>query len=409
MIRAYDYDFGGWATRNNLKCSDGRTIRKDAFKDNDGQTVPLVWNHSHNDPMNVLGHALLENREDGVYAYCTFNNTPAGVNAKALVEHGDVSSLSIYANKLKQRGSDVIHGAIREVSLVLAGANPGALIDFVLEHDGMESTDTAVIFTGIDGLDDVLNHTVTNASHPPVEEPEPSRQPKQNKRRPKPMPEPEEVPEEDLSHAEDEYYEEGESDMDDNTMQDMFDTFDDDQKDFIYELVGRAVEDTRYEMMQHADEEGEDFDDEDEDDDEETVGDVLDTLTDKQRTVLYALIGQAIEDSKGGSAKHSDDDELYLMHAEEGEETVADVFNTFTKKQKQVAYALSLVHRHLSMNVAVDDSLVERLHQVWLIVSHHGDVAVPLECGKVVPLLFIACMQGAAVAHHAALIADGEQ
>ena len=129
--------------------------------------------------------------------------------------------------------------------------------------------------------------------------------------------------------------------MDENAMQDMFDTFDDDQKDFIYELVGRAVEDTRYEMMQHADEEGEDFeDDEEEEDDEETVGDVLDTLTDKQRTVLYALIGQAIEDSKGGSAEHSDYDDMYLMHADEGEETVADVFNTFTKKQKQVAYAL---------------------------------------------------------------------
>ena len=117
------FDFSGWATRNNLKCSDGRTILKDAFKENDGQTVPLVWNHRHNEPYNVLGHALLENRDDGVYAYCTLNDTESGKNAKLLVEHGDVSALSIYANQLKQQGANVLHGAIREVSLVLAGAN----------------------------------------------------------------------------------------------------------------------------------------------------------------------------------------------------------------------------------------------------------------------------------------------
>ena len=123
------FDFSGWATRNDLRCSDGRTIRRDAFKDNDGQTVPLVWQHQHNDPMNVLGHALLENRDEGVYAYCSFNDTEAGQNAKALVEHKDVTALSIYANQLKQRGGDVLHGMIKEVSLVLAGANPGATID----------------------------------------------------------------------------------------------------------------------------------------------------------------------------------------------------------------------------------------------------------------------------------------
>ena len=145
------YDCSGWATRNDLRCSDGRTIRKDAFKDNDGQTVPLVWQHRHDDPTNVLGHALLENRDEGVYAYCTFNDTDWGQHAKALVEHGDVTSLSIYANQLKQHGSDVLHGAIREVSLVLAGANPGAFIDVpVLEHsDGRieELTEEATIFT----------------------------------------------------------------------------------------------------------------------------------------------------------------------------------------------------------------------------------------------------------------------
>lgn len=141
------FDFSGWATRNNLRCSDGRTILKDAFKANDGQTVPLVWNHQHNDPLNVLGHALLENREDGVYAYCTFNDTESGRNAKLLVEHGDVSALSIFANQLKQQGTNVLHGAIREVSLVLAGANPGAFIDSVLQH-GEESEEEAIIYTG---------------------------------------------------------------------------------------------------------------------------------------------------------------------------------------------------------------------------------------------------------------------
>ena len=128
------FDFSGWATKNNLKCSDGRTILKDAFKDDDGITVPLVWNHQHNAPEEVLGHALLENRDEGVYAYCTFNDTDSGKTAKLLVQHGDVNQLSIYANRLKQNGGNVLHGEIREVSLVLAGANPGAFIDSIMPN-----------------------------------------------------------------------------------------------------------------------------------------------------------------------------------------------------------------------------------------------------------------------------------
>lgn len=143
-----DYDFGGWATRNNIKCSDGRIILKDAFKENDGQKVPLVWNHQHNDVNEVLGHALLENREDGVYAYCKFNNTESGQTAKALVANGDVDKLSIYANKLKTHMNNVMHGCIREVSLVLAGANPGAYIDSVVVHgDGADVEEEGVIYT----------------------------------------------------------------------------------------------------------------------------------------------------------------------------------------------------------------------------------------------------------------------
>ena len=142
-----NYDFCGWATKNNLKCSDGRTIMKDAFKHMDGKVVPLVWNHKHEGVVDVLGHVLLENRAEGVYAYGTFNDTESGQTAKLLVQHGDVDALSIYANNLKQNMANVIHGDIREVSLVLAGANPGAFIESVIKH-GEESEEEARIFTG---------------------------------------------------------------------------------------------------------------------------------------------------------------------------------------------------------------------------------------------------------------------
>lgn len=147
-MKTKKFDFGGWATRNNMKCSDGRTILKDAFKDNDGQTVPLVWNHQHNGPDNVLGHALLENRKDGVYAYCTFNDTEQGQISKILVQHGDISALSIFANQIRERASNVLHGAIKEVSLVLAGANPGAFIDTVALSHGDDADGEAIIYTG---------------------------------------------------------------------------------------------------------------------------------------------------------------------------------------------------------------------------------------------------------------------
>ena len=126
-----EFDFSGWATKNDLKCSDGRIIRANAFKHCDGKVVPLVYNHDHNDVTNILGHALLENRNEGVYAYCSFNDSPEAESAKSAVKHGDINSLSIYANQLKQNGSEVFHGSIREVSLVLAGANPGAVIENV--------------------------------------------------------------------------------------------------------------------------------------------------------------------------------------------------------------------------------------------------------------------------------------
>ena len=163
------FDFSGWATRNDIKCSDGRTIRKDAFKHCDGQTVPLVWNHNHTDADNVLGKALLENRNEGVYAYCSFNGTENGKNAKELVKHGDIVSLSIYANQLKQNGGDVIHGAIKEVSLVLAGANPGAKIENVMAHGELDE-ESATIWNGVTEFNYDVDVDVDSISHADAQE-----------------------------------------------------------------------------------------------------------------------------------------------------------------------------------------------------------------------------------------------
>ena len=204
-----EYDFSGWATRNNIRCSDGRTILKDAFKHNDGQIVPLVWNHDHNDPLNVLGHALLENRDEGVYAYCTFNDTDAGRNAKALVEHGDVTALSIYANQLKQQGPNVLHGAIREVSLVLAGANPGAFIDSIIRH-GEESDEEAIIYTGENLVLEHSQHAIVNDKN--------------------------------LDEVKDNFT--PPSGNKEKTVQDVFDTLNEEQKTVVYALIGQALDDS---------------------------------------------------------------------------------------------------------------------------------------------------------------------
>jgi len=209
------YDFSGWATRNNLRCSDGRVINKDAFINNDGKTVPLVWDHQHTDPLHVLGHALLENRDDGVYTYGSFNDTPAGLNAKKLVEHGDVSALSIYANCLKQNGPNVVHGAIRELSLVLAGANPGAFIDSVIKH-GENIEDEAVIYTG-EPL--VIKNTEG------------------------------EIKMGSLSHEEDNS---GASNTE--TVEDVFNTLSEKQKTLLYALVGQAIEEAKGEKEDEEDE-----------------------------------------------------------------------------------------------------------------------------------------------------------
>lgn len=213
-----DYDFSGWATKNDLRCSDGRTIRKNAFVDCDGKSVPLVWNHRHNDPSNTLGHAMLENREDGVYAYCSFNNSEYGKTAKELVRHGDIKSLSIYANQLKQVGGDVIHGMIREVSLVLAGANPGATIDFITHSEDGTDGEPFEVLDGFTASYDECGFILCQSDENEVDKNEEDNKDKEEKK-------------------------------------DMADTKKTDKK---------------------------------------TVGDVLDELTEEQRNVVYALIGDAL-------------------------------------------------------------------------------------------------------------------
>ena len=248
------FDFSGWATKANLKCSDGRTIMKDAFKHNDGQTVPLVWNHQHNDPNEVLGHALLENRDEGVYAYCTFNDTESGKTAKLLVQHGDVSALSIYANQLKQKMSNVLHGNIREVSLVLAGANPGASIDSIIMH-GEESDEEAIIYTG---EEITLAHSSNNST---------------------------------------------------------------DAK----ESKGTTKEDNKM------------ADDVKKTDGEETVADVFNTLSEKQKTVVYAMIGQALEDAGVTDDDYDDEDEM--EHSEGDDYMKRNVFDNDEQQGEVLSHA----------------------------------------------------------------------
>jgi HK97 family phage prohead protease len=277
-------DFSGYATKNGLKCSDGRTIMPDAFKHNDQTKVPLVWQHQHNEPANVLGHALLENRGDGVYAYGFFNSSSVADNAKELVKHGDINALSIYANGLTQNGKNVVHGNIREVSLVLSGANPGALIDNVnLVHgDSVEVVvDEAVITTGLElehaepvELDNLIEHADTNEGATVAAPTAP--------------------------------------DSGEKTVKDVFDSMTDEQKNVVYYMIGEALNQggsdddaVAQSAIAHAD------DDLDED---ATVKDVFDTLSDTQKDVVYYMIGQAVEDA---DVKHSAEYGDFIKHSQE--------------------------------------------------------------------------------------------
>lgn len=297
------FDFSGWATKNNLRCKDGRTIRKDAFKDDDGRTVPLVWMHQHNDPSNVLGHALLENRDEGVYAYCSFNDSFSGKQAREIVCHGDVCSLSIWANELKQNGGDVMHGSIKEVSVVLAGANPGAIIDYPTLSHGEESTEEAYI-----RVDEPIELGVVLAHADDEEEPE----------------------EEELAHAED-------KPGDDPTIQEVYEHMSEKKRAVVEYLVGMALEhgDEDEDVLEHAEDESEEADEEG-----ETVQDVLDSMTEEERAVTEFLIGQALESKEtpeqpaSEEVEHSDD---------EGEEDTmkTNVFDTYGNNAKANEHVLS--------------------------------------------------------------------
>ena len=272
------YDFSGWATRNDLVCADGRTIRHNAFEDCDGKTVPLVWNHQHDEPGNILGHALLENRKDGVYAYCTFNETESGKAAKELVKHGDIASLSIYANGLKQTPSkDVTHGVIREVSLVVAGANPGAFIDFVDMAHG-EGGEQEMILSAYEPI----------SLYRPDEKPP---------------------------------------------------------------LVHKAGDKT--------DPEDEKKEDKPKDDgkEEKTVQDVVDSMTEEQKTVMYALIGAAMEelDSSEGSEDDEDDPDKKSDNTKGGNKTMKH--NVFEQREESQDTVLSHSDRKAIIDLAKSNSV----------------------------------------------------
>lgn len=272
-----DYDFSGWATRNNIECSDGRTIMKDAFKDNDGQKVPLVWNHQHDDPNEVLGHALLENRDEGVYAYCKFNDTESGQTAKSLVLNGDVDKLSIYANKLKSNMNQVIHGCIREVSLVLAGANPGAYIDSVVVHaDGAEDEEEGTIYT-----DEQIS---VNVEH--------SEKKSEEKEEKKMNDNPE------MKHAETETGE--------KTVQEVFDTLTEEQKEVVYAIIGEAVEEAKNDAG--------DEDEGEEEGEENMKHNVFDNDNNREDVLAHSeFVKSAIADAK----KYGSMRESFIAHAEE--------------------------------------------------------------------------------------------
>ena len=292
-----DYDFSGWATRNNIECSDGRTIMKDAFKHNDGSKVPLVWNHRHDDPHEVLGHAILENRDEGVYAYCKFNETDSGKQAKALVVNGDVDQLSIYANKLKSESKRVVHGVIREVSLVLAGANPGAYIDSIVMHgEGADAEEEATIYT--DEFITVIEHSDEEPEiDPETEKTEESEQPEE------PEMNGEETKEgEIMEHSEE--TKTAKAEEKDLTVAEVLDSLTEDQKTVVYALIGQAVEDAKNGNL--------DDEDEKEEGEDNMKHNVFDNETNEETLMHSEIAAQAIADAKKyGSMKES-----FIQHAE---------------------------------------------------------------------------------------------
>lgn len=315
-----DYDFGGWATRNNIECSDGRVIMKDAFKQNDGQKVPLVWNHQHDDPNEVLGHALLENREEGVYAYCKFNDTDSGRQAKALVVNGDVDKLSIYANKLKSQMNNVVHGCIREVSLVLAGANPGAFIDSVITHsDESGDEEEAVIYTDEDLEIITDKNEVSEESKAQEENPE-------NNKNESEKSESENSEKDSSSNNEESSQEESESDDEvehsDKSMdvEDVFADLKDDDKNVIYSLIGEVEKTGKVNANN------------------EKFVKVFEGLTDDQQEMVYALVGKAADEYDNKNKDNKEGEKEIMKH------------NVFEKDEKND----TLVHSEIVADALAD-------------------------------------------------------
>ena len=323
MVVPKGYDFAGYATKNNIRCSDGRTIRKGAFSSQNGKKVPLVWNHGHDEPDNVIGHALLEDRKDGVYCYCYLNDGEKAKDTKRIVNHGDVSSLSIYANHLKQNAGDVLHGLIREVSVVLAGANEGAQIEWFpgFAHSDEESDlDSFILYGHFE--DDFICHKDGGKKKPEDEDDE---------------------EEDDETENEDEEGDDDESD----------DSEDDDEED-------EDDMDERKKNLRHADDEAAGKESGGK---EETVQDVVDSMNEKQKKVMYALIGAAVEEAKGGkSGSEEEDDDVkhnvfdndvetgnYLSHA--------DMEQIFTNAKRVGSLRDAVLAHCEAMGVDEDDAL----------------------------------------------------
>ena len=330
------YDFSGWATRNDILCSDGRTIRKDAFKANDGQTVPLVWNHGHNDPDNILGHALLENRNEGVYAYCSFNNSESGLAAKEAVRHGDVKSLSIYANKLKQSGGDVLHGLIREVSIVMAGANEGAYIDSVMLHG--EDTEEGLI---INYDENIMIHHYAD-TEPALEHADKKKETKEDT--------------EEMAEPKEEKKPTPETEEETKT-----------------ETKPESKAEDKSEPKTEAKEEAK----------EKTVEDVFNELTEEQKTVVYALIGQALEDAGVTDDKESDKNDN-VKHSEGGNATMHN--NVFEKNEVQETNYLTHADEQEILSTARNVGSFKKAVEMW--GNDHLQHGFGAEEGEAIDVLF---------------------
>lgn len=345
-----NYDFSGWATKNDIRCSDGLIIREDAFKHCDGLTVPLVWNHDHSDPYRIVGHALLENRNEGVYAYGKFNNTDLGETAKIYVQHGDINQLSIYANQLQKQGPNVVHGTIREVSLVLAGANPGAYIESVIKH-GEECDEEAVIYTG---EEITLSHSETEEhTEEPVEEDESLSHADDEKKK-----------EEDSKKEESPKKDESEKTDEEKNIADIFATFNAEQKEAVYAIVGQAIKDTKKDGKEEPKKE-ESKKEDSKGGDEEMKHNVFDKEETKQGGVLShsdqeAIIEMAKQSSVGSLQTamkiFAEENRDALQHAVEGPDIYEQLFpeyellkkgepETLERDQSWIAGVMRKIHK----------------------------------------------------------------